>query len=96
MDVLFWTKKIVKEIWDILETTHKETKTIKNSKLQMLTTGFEEIKMKDNESFNEFYAKLNNKVKSSFNLGEKILESKIVQKVLNPYLRGLDLRIISL
>lgn len=47
MDVLFWTKKIVKEIWDILETTHKETKTIKNSKLQMLTTGFEEIKMKD-------------------------------------------------
>ncbi|XP_022862783.1 uncharacterized protein LOC111382965 [Olea europaea var. sylvestris] len=48
----------------------------------MLTSRFEEIKMKDDESFDEFYAKLNDIVNSSFNLGEKILESKIVRKVL--------------
>ncbi|XP_022867210.1 uncharacterized protein LOC111386939 [Olea europaea var. sylvestris] len=37
--------------------------------------------MKDDEMFDEFYAKLNDIVNSSFNLGEKILESKIVRKV---------------
>ena len=46
-----------------------------------LTTSFEEIKMED-ESFDEFYAKLKDIVNSSFNLGETILEPKIVRKVL--------------
>ena len=44
--------------------------------------GFEEIKMEEDESFNEFYAKLKDIVKSAFNLGETISEPKIVRKVL--------------
>lgn len=71
-----------KEVWDILETTHEGTKTVKNSKLQMLASRFEEVRMKDDETFDEFYAKLNDIVNSSFNLGERIPESKIVRKVL--------------
>ncbi|XP_022843110.1 uncharacterized protein LOC111366626 [Olea europaea var. sylvestris] len=59
----------VKEVWDILETTYEGTKTVKNSKLQMLTSRFEEVRMKDDETFDEFYAKLNDIVNSSFNLG---------------------------
>ncbi|XP_022891832.1 uncharacterized protein LOC111406675 [Olea europaea var. sylvestris] len=74
--------KIAKDVWDILETTHEGTRTVKNSKLQMLASRFEEIKMKDDESFDQFYAKLNDIVNSSFNLGERILESKFVRKVL--------------
>ncbi|XP_022841840.1 uncharacterized protein LOC111365516 [Olea europaea var. sylvestris] len=38
--------------------------------------------MKDDESFDEFYDKLNNIVNSNFNQGERIPESKIVRKVL--------------
>lgn len=38
--------------------------------------------MKDDKSFDEFYAKLNDIVNSRFNLGERIPESKIVRKVL--------------
>ncbi|XP_022849834.1 uncharacterized protein LOC111371915 [Olea europaea var. sylvestris] len=71
-----------KEVWDILETTHEGTKTVKNSKLQMLASRFEEIRMKDDESFDEFYAKLNDIVNSIFNLGERIPEPEIVRKVL--------------
>lgn len=55
-----------KKIWNILETTHEGTKAVKNSKLQMLTTKFEEIRMKYSESFDGFYAKLNDIVDSSF------------------------------
>ena len=35
----------------------------------MLTTSFEEIKMEENESFDELYAKLKDIVSSAFNLG---------------------------
>ena len=54
----------------------------KDSKLQRLTTSFEEIKMKDDESFDEFYTKLKDIVNSTFNLGETILKPNIVRKVL--------------
>ena len=71
-----------KEVWTILQTTYEGTKAVKDSKLQRLTTSFEEIKMEEDESFDEFYAKLKDIVNSAFNLGEQILKPKIVRKVL--------------
>ena len=64
----------------ILQTTYEGTKAIKNSKFQRLTTSFEEIKIEEDESFNEFYAKLKDIMNSAFNLGETIPEPKIVRK----------------
>ena len=37
--------KTAKEAWTILETTYEGTKKVKDTKLQMLTTQFEEVKM---------------------------------------------------
>ena len=71
-----------KEAWTILQINYKGTKDIKDSKLQRLTTSFEEIKMEEDESFDEFYAKLKDIVNSAFNLGETIPEPKIVRNVL--------------
>ena len=71
-----------KKAWTILQTTYKGTKAVKDSKLQRLTMSFEEIKMEDDESFDEFYAKLKDIINSAFNLGETILEPKVVRKVL--------------
>ena len=75
--------KTVKEAWTILQTTYKGTKAIKDSKFQRLTTSFKEIKMEEDESFDEFYAKLKDIVNSAFNLGETIPKPKIVRKVLD-------------
>ena len=74
--------EIAKEAYTILQTTYEGTKAVKDSKLQMLTTSFEEIKMEENESFDEFYARLKDIVNSTFNLGETIPEPKIVGEVL--------------
>ena len=63
-------------------------------KLQRLTTSFEEIKMEEDESFNEFYAKLRDIVNSAFNLGETIPEPKIVRKVLKFLLERFYTKII--
>ena len=54
----------------------------KDTKLQMLTPWFEELKMSEDESFDSFYGKLNEVVVSKFNLGEKTEDSKIVRKIL--------------
>ena len=71
-----------KEAWTILQTTYEGTKAVKDSKLQRLTTSFEEIKMEEDESFDKLYAKLKDIVNSAFNLGETIPKPKIVRKVL--------------
>ena len=73
---------VAKETWEILETTYEGTKKVKDTKLQMLTTQFEELKMSEDESFDSFYNKLNEVVIGKFNLGEKTEDSKIVRKIL--------------
>ena len=55
---------------------------MKDTKLQMLTTRFKELKMSEDESFDSFYGKLNEVVVGKFNLGEKTGDSKIVRKIL--------------
>ena len=42
------------EAWQILETTYEGTKKVKDTKLQMLTTWFEELRMSEDESFDSF------------------------------------------
>ena len=49
---------------------HEGTKAVKINKLQQLTSRFESIRMFNDETFDEFYAKLNDIVNSVFNLGE--------------------------
>ena len=73
---------VAKEAWEILETTYEGTKKVKDTKLQMLATRFEELKISEHESFDSFYSKLNELVVSKFNLGEKTEDSKIVRKIL--------------
>ena len=79
--------KVAKEAWTILETTNEGTKAVKTVKLQRLTSSFEEIRMEEDETFDEFYAKLKDIVNSAFNLGESMQNPKLLGKSLGPYLK---------
>ena len=68
--------------WNILQTVHEGTKAVKINKLQQLTTRFESIRMSDDKSFDEFYAKLNDIVNSAYNLDEIYDQPKIIRKIL--------------
>ena len=70
--------EIAHTAWNILQTMHEGTKAIKINKLQQLTSRFESIRMSDDKSFDEFYAKLNDIVNSVYNLGEIYDQPKIV------------------
>ena len=68
--------------WNILQAVHEGTNVVKINKLQQLTSKFESIRMSDDESFDEFYIKLNDIVNSAYNLGKIYDQPKIVRKIL--------------
>ena len=79
-----------------METTYEGTKKVKDTKLQMLTTRFEELRMSEDESFDSFYSKLNEVVISKFNLGEKTEDSKVVRKILRSLPEGFRAKVTAI
>ena len=57
---------------------------------------FEKIKMEEDESFDEFYAKLKDIVNSAFNLRETNPEPKIVRKLLRSLPERFHAKIIAI
>lgn len=51
---------------------HEGISIVKLSKIQMFIVKFESIRMKDHETFSNFYLELNYIVNSSFNIKDKI------------------------
>ena len=82
--------------WNILQTMHEGTKVVKINKLQQLTSKFESIRMPDDESFDEFYAKLNDIVNSAYNLGEIYDQPKIVRKILRSLTENFRSKVIAI
>ena len=79
-----------------METTYEGTKKVKDTKLQMLITRFEELKMSEDKSFDSFYSKLNEVVIGKFNLGEKMEDSKIVRKILRSLPESFRAKVIAI
>ena len=87
---------VTKEAWQVLKTTYEGTKKVKNTKLQMLTTQFEELRMSEDESFDSFYSKLNEVVIGKFNVGEKTKDSEVVRKILRSLLESFRAKVTAI
>ena len=79
-----------------METTYEGMKKVKHTKLHMLTTQFEELRMREDESFDSFYSKLNEMVIGKFNLGEKTKDLKVVQKILRSLPKSFRVKVIAI
>jgi hypothetical protein len=79
---LIQNTKIAKEAWDILEVAHEGTEVVKDSKLQVLQTQFETLKMEENECFNDFEVRLMDIVNQSHQLGDPYSDRRIKQKIM--------------
>ena len=82
--------------WNILQTVHEGTKVVKTNKLQQLNSKFESIRMSDDESFDEFYAKLNDIDNSAYNLSEIYDQLKIVRKILRSLTEDFRPKVIAI
>src|ERR1044072_5086066 len=52
------TCTIAKEAWEILRTTHEGTSRVRMSRLQMLTTQFETLRMTEEQTIAEFHMQI--------------------------------------
>jgi len=46
---------VAKDAWEILRTTHEGTSKVKSSRIQLLTTKFEGLKMQEDETIHDYY-----------------------------------------
>ncbi|XP_031112003.1 uncharacterized protein LOC116015975 [Ipomoea triloba] len=73
---------VAKTAWDILCDHHEGNSTVKQSKLQMIQTQFENLKMEEEENITQFNGRILEIVGEAYNLGEPIPENRLVKKVL--------------
>jgi hypothetical protein len=79
-----------------LETTYEGTKIVKSAKLQMLISKFEEIKMLEYETFNEFYSRISDLRNSMVSLGKNVSDVKLIKKILKSLLERFRLKVTTI
>jgi uncharacterized protein YjaG (DUF416 family) len=82
--------------WQILETTYEGTKLVKSAKLQMLISRFEEIKMLEDRTFEEFYTKIRDMRNSMVSLRLSISDVKLIRKILRSLLERLRIKVTTI
>ncbi|CAJ2639582.1 unnamed protein product [Trifolium pratense] len=85
-----------KEAWTILETVHEGTSKVKLSKLQLLTTKFENLRMNDDETIQDFHMTILDFDNQFDALGEKIPEEKLVRKMLRSLPKKFDMKVTAI
>jgi GTP1/Obg family GTP-binding protein len=73
---------VAKDAWLIQQTAHEGTSKVKMSRLQLLTTKFENLRMKEDESIHEFHLSILDIANSFEALGEKMSDEKLARKIL--------------
>jgi len=87
---------VAKDAWNILRTTHEGTSKVKMSKLQLITTKFESLNMKDDELIRDFHMNILELANASDALGEKMSKEKMVTKILRSLLKKFDIKVIAI
>jgi hypothetical protein len=75
-----------KEMWDKLISSYEGNKKVKDAKLQICRVHFEQLKMKEDETVGKYFLRVEELVNAMKELGEKIEEPSLVQKILRSLL----------
>ncbi|CAM8995220.1 unnamed protein product [Rhodiola kirilowii] len=76
------TCEIAKAAWDILQTAHEGTTKVKISRMETLTSKFENMRMQEDETIADFNTRVLDISNEAFALGEPMTEETLVRKVL--------------
>nr|GEZ73778.1 uncharacterized protein [Tanacetum cinerariifolium] len=82
--------KTEKEMWEAIKTRNLGADRVKEVRLQTLITEFENLKMLDNGTIEEYTAKLSGIASKSATLGEVMSEHKLVKKSKRDYEANLN------
>ncbi|CAM8978429.1 unnamed protein product [Rhodiola kirilowii] len=76
------TCEIAKKAWDILQTAHEGTSKVKISRMETVTSKFENLRMQEDETIADFNTRVLDISNEAFALGEPMSEETLVRKVL--------------
>ncbi|CAM8923678.1 unnamed protein product [Rhodiola kirilowii] len=76
------TCEVAKKAWDILQTAHEGTTKVKISRMEMVKSKFEKLRMQEDETIADFNTRVLDISNESFALGEPMSEETLVRKVL--------------
>jgi hypothetical protein len=71
-----------KEMWDKLISSYEGNEKVKDAKLQTYRVQFEYLNMKEDETVGKYFLRVEELVNAMKELGEKIEEASLVQKIL--------------
>ena len=93
-----WIKQctVAKDALEIFKTAHKGTSKVKSSRLQLLTTKFENLKMMEDENIQGYYMNILDIANSFDSLGEKISDEKLVRKILRSLPKRFDMKVTAI
>ncbi|CAM8954176.1 unnamed protein product [Rhodiola kirilowii] len=76
------TCEVAKKAWDILQMAHEGTTKVKISRMEMVKSKFEKLRMQEDETIADFNTRVLDISNESFALGEPMSEETLVRKVL--------------
>lgn len=85
-----------KHAWDILKTAHEGTSKVKSSRIQLLTTKFESLRMQEDETIQDYYMNVLDIANSFDSLGEKLSDEKLVRKILRSLPKRFDMKVTAI
>ncbi|CAM8972812.1 unnamed protein product [Rhodiola kirilowii] len=71
-----------KKAWDILQTAHEGTTKVKISRMETVTSKFENLRMQEDETIADFNTQVLDIANEAFALREPMTKEKLVRKVL--------------
>jgi len=87
---------VAKDAWDILRTAHEGTSKVKSSRIQLLTTKFESLRMQEEETIQDYYMNVLDIANSFDSLGEKLSDEKLVRKILRSLPKRFDMKVTTI
>ena len=69
---------------------------MKSSRIQILTTKFESLKMKEDETIQDYYMNVLDITNTFDSLGEKLSDEKLVRKILRSLPKRFDMKVTSI
>ena len=85
-----------KDAWKALKVAFEGTSKVKISRLLLLTSKFESLRMMEEETISEYNSRVLEIANDSFNFDEGIPESRLVRKVLRLLPRRFDMKVTAM
>jgi len=87
---------VAKDAWETLKIAHEGTIKIKISKIQFLTTKFERLKMKKDETIRDYYMNVLDIANSFESLGETLSNEKLIRNILRSLPKRYDMKVTTI